>query len=42
MKDLHQQIMEARYSMKDEITDPAKALIRGLLNPDPIKRFTVT
>jgi serine/threonine protein kinase len=34
--------MEARYNMKDEITEPAKALIRGLLNPDPIKRFTVT
>jgi serine/threonine protein kinase len=34
--------MEARYNMKDEISEPAKNLIRGLLNVDPVKRFSVT
>ena len=28
--------------MKDEISEPAKNLIRGLLNVDPVKRFSVT
>jgi hypothetical protein len=34
--------MDARYNMKDEISEPAKSLIRGLLNVDPVKRFSVT
>jgi 5'-AMP-activated protein kinase, catalytic alpha subunit len=42
MKDLHAQIMEARYNMKDEISESAKSLIRGLLNVDPHKRLSVT
>jgi len=42
MKDLHQQIMDARYNMKDEISEPAKNLIRSLLNTDPKERFSVT
>lgn len=36
MKDLHQQIMSAKYNFKEaEVTDEAKDLIKGLLNPDP-------
>lgn len=34
--------MEARYNMKDEISELAKNLIRGLLNVDPSKRLSVT
>jgi serine/threonine protein kinase len=34
--------MDARYNMKDEISESAKSLIRGLLNVDPVKRFSVT
>lgn len=41
MKDLHKQIMEARYNLKDEITSEAKNLIQCLLNPDPDSRYTV-
>ena len=42
MKDLHQQIMTARYNMKDEISENAKSLIRGLLNTDPKRRLGVS
>jgi serine/threonine protein kinase len=41
MKDLHKQIMEARYNLKDEISAEAKNLIQCLLNPDPETRYTV-
>jgi serine/threonine protein kinase len=34
MKDLHQLILDARYNLKDEISEPAKDLIRALLNTD--------
>lgn len=34
--------MDARYNMKDEISESAKSLIRGLLNVDPVKRLSVT
>jgi len=42
MKDLHKQIIDARYNLKDEITAEAKDLIKSLLNPDPNTRFTIT
>ncbi len=41
MKDLHKQIIEARYNLKDEITPEAKDLIKSLLNPDPNTRYTI-
>lgn len=41
MKDLHKQIIEARYNLKDEITSEAKDLIKCLLNPDPNTRYTI-
>lgn len=34
--------MSAKYNFKDaEVTDEAKELIRGLLNPDPQARLSV-
>ena len=42
MKDLHQQIMKAKYNMKEEISEQAKDLIRGLLQIDPKKRLSVS
>ena len=42
MKDLHQQILKAKYNMKDEISEQAKDLIRGLLQIDPKKRLSVS
>ena len=41
MKDLHKQIIDARYNLKDEITSEAKDLIKSLLNPDPNTRYTI-
>ena len=41
MKDLHQQILNARYNMKEDISPDAQNLIRGLLNIDPKKRLSV-
>lgn len=44
MNELHQLIMKAKYSLKDdkiELTEDAKSLIRGLLEPDPSKRMTI-
>ena len=41
MKDLHQQILQARYNMKEEVSAEAKDLIRGLLNTDPKRRLSV-
>ena len=35
MKDLHQQILQARYNLKDEASEEAKDLIKSLLNIDP-------
>ena len=41
MKDLHKQIIDARYNLKDEISTQAKDLIKALLNPDPNTRLTI-
>ena len=41
MKDLHQQILSAKYNMKEQVTDEAKNLIQGLLCTDPKKRLSV-
>ena len=34
--------MDARYNLKDEITEEAKHLIQCLLNPDPLSRYTIS
>ena len=41
MQDLHKLILTAKYNLKDEISEPAKNLLRALLEPDPIKRLTI-
>jgi len=44
MNDLHQLILKAKYSLKDdkvEISDDAKDLIKSLLEPDHTKRLTI-
>lgn len=41
MQDLHKLILTAKYNLKDEISEPAKDLLRALLEPDPIKRLTI-
>lgn len=41
MKDLHQQILHAKYNMKEDVSESAKDLIRGLLNTNPKKRLSV-
>jgi serine/threonine protein kinase len=44
MSELHQLIMKAKYSLKDdkvEISEDAKSLIRALLEPDPTKRLNI-
>ena len=42
MKDLHQQILQAKYNMKAEVSEEAKSLIRGLLNTNPKQRLSVS
>lgn len=44
MTELHQLIMKAKYSLKDdkvELSDEAKSLIRALLEPEPSKRLNI-
>lgn len=41
MKDLHLQILDAKYNLKDEISQPAKDLITALLNTDSQARLTI-
>lgn len=41
MQDLHKLILQAKYNLKDEISEPAKHLLRALLEPDPVKRLTI-
>ena len=47
MGDLHQMIVKAKYSLKkksrsEELSKDLKSLLKGLLEPDPAKRFTMT
>lgn len=41
MQDLHKLILQAKYNLKDEISEGAKSLLKALLEPDPVKRFTI-
>lgn len=42
MNDLHKLIMKAKYTLKDDITEEARDLLKNLLERDPRKRFAVT
>lgn len=35
MSDLHRLIMKAKYSLKDDISESARDMIKGLLNRNP-------
>jgi serine/threonine protein kinase len=41
MQDLHKLILQAKYNLKDDITEGAKNILRSLLEPDPAKRLTI-
>ena len=41
MKDLHNQIKKARFTMKNEISQEAQNLIKMMLNTDPRQRITI-
>jgi 5'-AMP-activated protein kinase catalytic alpha subunit len=41
MKELHEQILNADYTLKDEISKEAQSLIKGLLCRNPKNRLTV-
>jgi 5'-AMP-activated protein kinase catalytic alpha subunit len=41
MSELHKMIMQANYVLKDDISEEARSLIRGMLEADPRKRMTV-
>lgn len=34
--------MDARYNLKEGISQEAKSLIQALLNPDPVARYTIS
>jgi len=42
MSELQKLILKAKYSMKDDISEEARELLKGLLEKDPQKRMTVT
>lgn len=41
MPDLHKLILKAKYTLKDDISEEARSLVKCLLERDPTKRFTV-
>lgn len=41
MGDLHDMIVKAKYSLKSDISEPARDLIKKVLEPDPRKRLTI-
>lgn len=42
MSELQKLIIKAKYTLKDDISEEARDLIHGILEKDPIKRFTIT
>jgi serine/threonine protein kinase len=41
MNELHDLIVEAKYTLKDDISEESRDLLKGLLEPDPYKRITM-
>lgn len=41
MNDLHKLIMKAKYTLKDDISEEARDLLKNLLERDPNMRYTV-
>lgn len=42
MNDLHDMIIKAKYTLKPEISEEARDLLRGILEVDPKKRLTIS
>ncbi len=42
MHDLHKLIIKAKYSLKDDISEEARSLLKHLLEPDPSKRYSMS
>ena len=40
MNDLHRLIMKSKYTLKDDVSEEARSLLKGLLNRDPLKRLS--
>jgi serum/glucocorticoid-regulated kinase 2 len=40
MSDLHRLIMKAKYSLKDDISEEARSMLKGLLDRNPNTRLT--
>jgi 5'-AMP-activated protein kinase catalytic alpha subunit len=41
MKELHKMIMKGKYYFKEEVTDVAKSLLKGMLDINPKTRITI-
>lgn len=41
MNELHKLIMKAKYTLKDDISEDARDLLKGLLERDPTKRISI-
>ena len=41
MNDLHKLILKAKYTLKEEISEDAKDLLKRLLEPNPLKRLSI-
>lgn len=41
MQELQQTIKDGLYTLKEDISESARDLLKGILNVDPEKRFTV-
>jgi serine/threonine protein kinase len=41
MNELHNLIMSAKYTLKEDISEDARNLLKGMLEADPTKRLTV-
>ncbi len=41
MNELHELILKGRYSLKEDVTQSARELIKGMLERDPVKRLSV-
>lgn len=41
MNELHDLIVQAKYTLKDDVSEESRDLLKGLLEPDTTKRFTM-
>lgn len=41
MTDLHKMIIQAKFTLKEDVSEDARDLVRALLTPDPKKRITI-